>query len=259
MISRNDFHVIQGDRERSSVTDANTTRSTKPRVFFLARADDLTNGDDFFADSERRHVFLCFYKRFARALGYARTPITWTCSTSAGSCPSSRATCARPPRPCGAPCLAARAKREAVRVSGERKKKRDATGVCARTGATGDSAHRAYLLQRVIRGVEVFDILFARVRFQNAIAGGQRERSRGGKNARRVRGEVTTFDEPRDSGLGVFFVSAARSLARTLWMSFFFGFRSPYFALSFSSCCRMISSGEGWRGGGVEGVGSGSV
>ena len=71
MISRNDFHVIQGDRERSSVTDANTTRSTKPRVFFLARADDLTNGDDFFADSERRHVFLCFYKRFARALGYA--------------------------------------------------------------------------------------------------------------------------------------------------------------------------------------------
>lgn len=129
----------------------------------------------------------------------------------------------------------------------------------ARTGATGDSAHRAYLLQRVIRGVEVFDILFARVRFQNAIAGGQRERSRGGKNARRVRGEVTTFDEPRDSGLGVFFVSAARSLARTLWMSFFFGFRSPYFALSFSSCCRMISSGEGWRGGGVEGVGSGSV
>ena len=130
---------------------------------------------------------------------------------------------------------------------------------CARTGATGDSAHRAYLLQRVIRGVEVFDILFARVRYRNAIAGGQRERSRGGKNARRVGGEVTTFDEPRDSGLGVFFVSAARSLARTLWMSFFFGFRSPYFALSFSSCCRMISSGEGWRGGGVEGFGSGSV
>lgn len=136
-------------------------------------------------------------------------------------------------------------------MSGERKKKLDATGVCARTGATGDSAHRAYLLQRVIRGVEVFDILFARVRYRNAIAGGQRERLRGGKNARRVGGEVTTFDEPRDSGLGVFFVSAARSLARTLWMSFFFGFRSPYFALSFSSCCRMISSGEGWRGGGV--------
>ena len=47
--------------------------------------------------------------------------------------------------------------------------------------------------------------------------------------------------------------------ARTLWMSFFFGFRSPYFALSFSSCCRITSSGEGCRGGGVEGFRSGWV
>jgi hypothetical protein len=44
-----------------------------------------------------------------------------------------------------------------------------------------------------------------------------------------------------------------------LWMSFFFGFRSPYFALSFSSCCRITSSGEGCRGGGVEGFRSGWV
>ena len=132
------------------------------------RRQRATSRDDF-----------VFYKRFARALGYARTPITWTCSTSAGSCPSSRATCARPPRPCGAPCLAARAKRKAVWVSGVSEKRNRMLGASARMGATGETAHRAYLLQRVIRGVEVFDILFARVRFRNAIAGGQRERSRG--------------------------------------------------------------------------------
>jgi len=49
--------------------------------------------------------------------------------------------------------------------------------------------------------------------------------------------------------------SSQRVVARTLWMSFFFGFRSPYFVRICSSCCRMISAGEGWaqdrRGGRV--------
>ena len=86
------------------------------------------------------------------------------------------------------------------------------------------------------------------------------------EDARRSRGEVTTSSHQHawngvaSVGSGhFFFVSAGPPNARTLWMSFFFGFRSPYFALSFSSCCRITSSGEGCRGGGVEGFRSGWV
>ena len=50
----------------------------------------------------------------------------------------------------------------------ERKGVRRADGVC---GANGESAHRAHLLQRVIRGVEVLDILFARARCRTRFGG----------------------------------------------------------------------------------------
>ena len=65
----------------------------------------------------------------------------------------------------------------------ERRRGRMVLGASARTGANGESAHRAHLLQRVIRGVEVFDILFVSVRMQSAIPVGQRERSREGIRA----------------------------------------------------------------------------
>ena len=48
-------------------------------------------------------------------------------------------------------------------------------------------------------------------------------------------------------------------LSPTLWMSFFLGFKSPYLSRSFSSCCRMISSGEGCVFGGSDASEEGSA
>lgn len=159
-------HRRRPPRERRKPPDRPCLQSTS----FLDACKKNRTRDDFSSFSSRR-LFDCFTTG-SRARSATRAPITWTCSTSAASCPSSRAACARPPRPCGAPCLAARANRKGKdRVGGERKKKKRCearTGVC---GANGESAHRAHLLQRVIRGVEVLDILFARARCRTRFGG----------------------------------------------------------------------------------------
>ena len=116
-----DFHVTSKETAARATKTARSTVSSF--TSFLDACKKHRTRDDFSSFSSRR-LFDCFTTG-SRARSATRAPITWTCSTSAASCPSSRAACARPPRPCGAPCLAARANRKGKdRVGGERKKRK---------------------------------------------------------------------------------------------------------------------------------------
>lgn len=123
-----DRHVVLmviAARARPATQKPETARSIASSFSPSVVASTPRDARDDFCWSAKS-FFVVYKKRRLRARFAMRAPITWTCSTSAASCPSSRATCARPPHLCGAPCLAARAKRKEKEslVWGERKKKR---------------------------------------------------------------------------------------------------------------------------------------